>query len=225
MRKDFLDPLLYTECFPSLMSASGRVDAHSVVAHYLMDNKMIGDYLEFGVGMGRSAVAAIRAYSRTNVIVNFHLFDSFCGLPKFAGPDMSSNQFQEGDYSYNEESVKEFLVKHSVWDKGRVLFHRGWFNETVDKWCIAASKDKREISVIHLDMDLYESCATVLKSIRPLLKTGIVFMFDDWNCFKASNAAGERKATLDWLRVNRDVQLDPWFTYGWHGQSFFCQVE
>lgn len=225
MRKDHLDPLPYTEHFPSLMSASGRVDAHSVVAHYLMDNKMTGAYLEFGVGMGRSAVAAIRAYSRVNVVNQFHLFDSFSGLPGLSGLDFSSDQFREGDYAYSEESVREFLEKHSAWDDCRVFFHRGWFHETVDKWCSSATENIKDISVIHLDMDLYESCITVLNSVRPLLKTGIVFMFDDWNCFRASNSAGERKATSDWLIANEDVQLDPWFPYGWHGQSFFCQIK
>lgn len=224
MRQDPLDPLPYTADIPSLMSGNGRVDAHSIVAHYLMDNKMKGAYLEFGVGMGRSAVAALRAYSRVNVVDQFHLFDSFCGLPKLAGVDSSSAQFKEGDYSYGAGDVRKFLEDHRVWDPTRVNFHRGWFQDTVELFAVTAQSDDLAISVIHLDMDLYESCLTVLSAIRRLLKTGVVLMFDDWNCFSASNEAGERKATKEWLRSNPDIRLDPWFSYGWHGQSFFCQV-
>lgn len=224
MRQDSLDPLPYAEQIPSLMSASGRVDAHSVVAHYLLDNKMNGAYLEFGVGMGRSAVAAIRAYSRVNVVDRFHLFDSFCGLPKLTGLDSLSEQFREGDYFYSEMDVIRFLDDHRVLDEKRVFLHRGLFEETVEKWCAVAQKNNTTVSVIHLDMDLYESCFTVLTAVKKLLRTGVVLLFDDWNCFRASNTAGERKATADWLNSNKDVRLDPWFPYGWHGQAFFCQV-
>lgn len=221
MRKDALDPLCYTDQIPSLMSASGRVDAHSIVAHYLMDNRITGAYLEFGVGQGRSAVAAVRAHSRANTITQFHLFDSFCGLPKLIGVDSLSKQFNEGDYSFNDVDVKKFLVDHSVWDQERIFLHPGWFQNTVEKW---VATNNVAISVIHLDMDLYESCLTVLSAVKRLLRTGVVLMFDDWNCFNASNLAGERKATMEWLQCNPDVRLEPWFPYGWHGQSFFCQV-
>jgi O-methyltransferase len=205
MRQDPLDPLPYTADIPTLMSGIGRVDAHSIVAHYLMDNKMKGVYLDFGVGMVCSAVAAVRAYLRVNVVDQFHLFDSFCGLPKLAGVDSSSAQFKEGDYAYSAGDVRKF-------------------QGTVEQFAVTAQSDDLAISVIHLDMDLYESCLTVLNSVRRLLKTGVVFMFDDWNCFRASNEAGERKATMKWLRSNYDMRLDHWFSYGWHGRSFFCQV-
>jgi hypothetical protein len=224
MRQDVLDPLLYTDQIPSLMSASGRVDAHSIVAHYLMDNRMTGVYLEFGVGQGRSAVAAVRAYSRANVVDQFHLFDSFCGLPRLGGVDSSSVQFKEGDYSYSDVDVKKFLEDHGVWNEKKVFFHPGWFEDTVEQWVAAAYYNNTAVAVIHLDMDLYESCFSVLNAVKRVLRTGVILMFDDWNCFRASNNAGERKATIDWLQSNTDVRLDPWFPYGWHGQSFFCQV-
>lgn len=225
MRQDLLDPLPYTAQIPSLMSATGRVDAHTIVAHYLMDNKLNGAYLEFGVGQGRSAVAAIRAYSRANVVNQFYLFDSFCGLPKLTGIDCSSAQFKEGDYSYSYADVKNFLIHHDVWNKDQISMHAGWFENSLPEWLHQTCNQNILISVLHLDMDLYESCITVLNAVKQLLQTGTILMFDDWNCFNASNNAGERRATLEWLENNPDIKLDPWFPYGWHGQTFFCQLQ
>lgn len=224
MRKDSLDPLPYTEEMPSLMSATGRVDLHSVVAHYLMDNKLFGSYLEFGVGSGRSAVSALRAYGRAGVCDRFHLFDSFVGLPKLTGVDAAGLQFKESDFAHSETQVKNFLTKHHVWDEERVQLHPGWFENTLPRWVEDAPVSELKVAVVHLDMDLYSSCLTVLEAITPLLKTGVVMIFDDWNCFRASNQAGERAAVKKWLLQNQNISLNPWFSYGWHGHVFFCDV-
>lgn len=224
MRRDDLDPLPYTSEMPSLMSATGRIDAHSVIAHFLTDNKIMGAYLEFGVGHGRSAVAALRAYQRTRVCNIFHLFDSFEGLPQPEGVDSSSRQFHARDYAFSKEQVRDFLLQHDVWNESNIVLHKGWFETTVPAWTEQAIASGLNVAVVHMDMDYYSSCLTVLKSIGPLLHTGTVILFDDWNCFSASNNAGERRAVRDWLAMNPGIHLNPWFAYGWHGQVFFCDV-
>lgn len=224
MRHDNLDPLPYTAEMPSLMSATGRVDAHSVIAHFLADNKIKGAYLEFGVGQGRSAVAALRAYQRAQVCDFFHFFDSFEGLPSPEGLDAGSKQFHSGAYAFNEEQVRNFLEEHEVLDDSKITLHKGWFDETVFPWVKEALESDLHVAVVHMDMDYYNSCLTVLKSISQLLRTGTVMLFDDWNCFAASNRAGERRAVRDWLATNPSIDLNPWFSYGWHGQVFFCDV-
>jgi O-methyltransferase len=224
MRKDSLDPLPYTAEMPSLMSAAGRVDVHSVVAHYLMDNRLHGAYLEFGVGRGRSAVSALRAYSRSDVCQEFHLFDSFAGLPALKGADVVSRQFQEGSFAFTEQQVRDFLVEHGVWDQDRISLHSGWFENTVASWVARVAPEGLQPAVVHMDMDLRDSCATVLDAITPLLRTGVVMLFDDWNCFSASNQLGERRAVREWLARTPEIALNAWFPYGWHGQVFFCDV-
>jgi len=51
-RIDDLDPLHYTDEMPSLMSAWGRVDVHTVVAKFLADNKVTGHILSLALGKG-----------------------------------------------------------------------------------------------------------------------------------------------------------------------------
>lgn len=216
MRRDDLDPLPYTAELPSLLGASGRVDAHAVVAHYLKDNHLAGAYLEFGVGRGRSAVAAIRAHRRAGTCGKWVLFDSFAGLPGQSGRD-EGPQFAPGDYAFSQEQVVQFLQAHDAWDPA-IEVVPGWFKDSLPAW------SGRPAAVVHVDVDYAESAQLVLQAVTPVLQVGAVVMFDDWNCYGASRFRGERWAVDQWLRSNGRWTLHPWFPYGWHGQTFFVDT-
>lgn len=218
MRLDALDPLPYTTELPSLLGATGRVDAHAVIAHYLMDNRLAGAYLEFGTGQGRSAVAAVRAHRRVGTCSRWVLFDSFAGLPP-PSPRDQGPQFSAGDYAYNKEQVVEFMTSHDAWDAGAIEMVQGWFEDTLPAW-VGRAKGTTA-AVVHVDVDYAESALAVLTAVSPLLQVGTVMMFDDWNCYGASRHRGERWAVERWLQSNGQWTLHPWFPYGWHGQTFF----
>ncbi len=222
-RLDELDPLRYSEEMPSLMSAWGRVDIHTLVAKFLADNKVNGAYLEFGVGKGRSAVSAIRAYSRENICHKFYLFDSFRGLPPLEGPDQNSEQFKEGDYAFSKPNVALFLESHDISIADRVEFIEGWIEDSLEKWVNKSSEVSA--AIVHIDVDLYSSCTTILRQLKPFLKNGTVILFDDWNCFKANSKQGERRSVKEWLKSNPDLQLHAYCSYGWHGQSFIVEID
>jgi hypothetical protein len=216
-----LDPLPYTAEMPSLLGASGRVDAHAVVAHYLGDNRLSGAYLEFGVGQGRSAVAAVRAHRRAGTCSRWVLFDSFAGLPPPSRRDQGS-QFAAGDYAFSRDQVVQFLQSHDAWDDGAIEIVHGLFEDTLAAWTRRATGIAA--AVVHVDVDYAESARVVLEAVTPLLQVGTVVMFDDWNCYGASRHRGERWAADQWLRWNGRWTLHPWFPYGWHGQTFFVDT-
>lgn len=219
MRNDELDPLPYTEGYPSLLSVSGRVDVHSLAAKFLADSKLSGVYLEFGVGKGRSAVSALRAYTREQVCDRYILCDSFEGLPELSGVDSDSRQFQKGDYAFSQESVEAFFQAYRVSALAPVEFLKGWFGaDTRDRIHKVLGGD--QLAVVHVDVDLYESCRWVLEAISDHLRPGVVMLFDDWNCFNASNRFGERRATHEWLVANPGFELNELTSYGWHGRAF-----
>lgn len=220
-RKDDLDPLPYSDEIPSLMSSWGRVDIHSIAAKFLSNNKITGDYFEFGVGKGRSAVSAIRAYKRDNICSSFFLFDSFCGLPLLQGIDEDSIQFRAGDYAFTQESVLEFIKSYSITLDSSIQLIPGWFEKSLSDWL--SHHCGVEAAVVHVDVDLFSSCTIVLNNIMPLLQMGTVILFDDWNCFKSSSKHGERGAVSAWLERNPGIQLTPFCAYGWHGQSFIFE--
>jgi hypothetical protein len=220
-RIDELDPLPYNEEWPSLRSAWGRVDIHSLAAFWVQESTLEGHYLEFGVGAGRSAVAAIRANRRVNGgrVHRFFLFDSFSGLPPLVGPDAESNQFAPGDYAFSVEDVSKKLERHGVIDGADVVLVPGYFEHSLPSF------DPGELrgagaAIVHIDVDLHASCAAALSFLTPHLQAGTMMLFDDWNCFAARNDRGERRATREWLANQPGFRLESYAKYGWHGEAF-----
>jgi hypothetical protein len=60
----------------------------------------------------------------------------------------------------------------------------------------------------------------VLEFINPLLVIGSIILFDDYNRFDVDNAAGERRALIEFEQVNIGFQKEHLFNYGWHGAAF-----
>jgi hypothetical protein len=220
-RLDELDPLPYDAAWPSLRTAWGRVDIHTLAAFWVQESKLKGHYLEFGVGSGRSAVAAIRANTRHNPesVGRFFLFDSFAGLPALTGPDAGSTQFREGQYAFSEDQVREKLRQHGIHDQSRVSLVPGFFERSLPGF------DARELrgwraAIIHIDADLYGSAKLVLDFVTAHLQQGTVILFDDWNAFAASWSHGERAAAREWIEANPGLNLESYAKYGWHGEAF-----
>jgi len=220
-RIDELDPLPYETAWPDLRCVTGRIDVHSLVAFYVLAQRFRGMYLEFGVGEGRSAVAAIRANRRYNPegIDRFFLFDSFEGLPELAGRDKGSKVFEKGQYAFSMADVRSKLERHRVWDASRVTFVPGFFEQSLPAFDTALFGG-RFAPIVHVDVDLHESAKQVLEFVTPLLRQGSVILFDDWNTFDASWGKGERAAAREWLAANPGMNLESYARYGFHGEAF-----
>jgi O-methyltransferase len=224
VRTDALDPLPYDQAWPSLRSAWGRIDVHTLAAFWVCESKLSGHYLEFGVGAGRSAVAALRAHRRYNPerVPSFFLFDSFEGLPALSGRDAGSTQFHAGQFAFGLDEVRGTLTAHGVWDASRVHLVPGFFEHSL------ATFDRARLgglgaAVVHVDVDLHASARVVLDWVTPLLQQGTLLMFDDWNTFAASWDHGERAAAREWLEANPGFNLESYAKYGWHGEAFLVQ--
>ncbi len=224
-RLDELDPLPYFAEWPSLRSASGRVDVHALVAFFVRESRSRGHYLEFGVGAGRSAVAARRAHARENPdgIDHYFLFDSFQGLPPLTGTDAGSRQFEEGQFAHSEADVRARLQRHGVWDPERITLVSGFYADVLPAFD-PARFGGLGASVVHVDVDLYESARVVLEFITPHLRQGSIILFDDWNAFDASWRHGERAATREWLEANPGLNLESFVKYGFHGEGFLVHA-
>lgn len=220
-RVDPLDPLPMGSEWPSLRSSTGRVDIHTLDSFFVRESRIKGAYFEFGVGSGRSGISAIRANRRDNPesVGPFLLFDSFEGLPELQGPDVGSTQFNRGDFAYSVDEVLRQLQAHQVYDEHTVHLIPGWFEKTLPRFP-AVELGVTRAAIVHVDVDLYESCALVLAFITPFLQEGTIVLYDDWNAFCASDARGERAATADWLRRTPAWQLQEYASCGWHGRAF-----
>jgi len=148
--------------------------------------RMRGHVMEFGVFRGRSICALARVLPDRIV----HGFDSFRGLPSpwLRGPGSvyPTGYFESG-------APPDVPVNVQLWP--------GWFEESMAPWL---ERHAGPIALAHIDCDLYESAATVLKLLNRRIVRGSVLVFDelcDWNesGVYPNWRAGEWRALCEWL--------------------------
>jgi O-methyltransferase len=183
-----------------------------------------GDYYEFGMYRGYTFWTAQRAARRHRLRdARFFGFDSFRGLPKVDGRDAESTEFKEGDFSCGRDQVETYLDKYKVdWRKTRLV--EGFFNDSLRPE-LKSQLGMRKAAVALIDCDLYSSTVDVLQFLDDLLQPGSIILFDDWNCFEASDDMGERRAFREFLAKRPQWSAEPFVSFGWHGQSFVLRAQ
>lgn len=121
-----------------------------------------GDLAEVGVFRGGTA----RLLARTRPERELHLFDTFAGLPDRVS---EHDRLRAGEFAASLATVRGFLA-----DCPRVAFHQGQFPTT------AAAVADRRFSLVHVDVDLYESARACLEFFWPRLSPGGMLVLDDY---------------------------------------------
>lgn len=181
---------------------------------YCANNKIKGDYAEFGIFKGHTTIEAWKAAHRHGLSdMNFWLFDSFEGLPEVTGND-SGGPFETGEFSFGRKDFERNLRQNNV-DFRRVNIVPGFFDKTLSEL-----KTDRVFSVIWIDCDLYESTVPVLEWLTDKVVDGAVVCFDDWFTFSGKPDKGEQKAVAEWLAKNPHISLMPYRDFHWAGKAF-----
>jgi O-methyltransferase len=156
--------------------------------HYLDNLRLVAEtkiepsewVVECGTWKGGMAAGMV---SITKGIANYGFFDSFEGLPsvKEIDGDRAKNwqQNKESDYYYDNctaalEDFQRTLAKTGL-SNNQISFYKGWFESTVP------SMPQREIALLRLDGDWYESTLVCLESFFPMLKEGGLLIIDDYD--------------------------------------------
>jgi hypothetical protein len=147
-------------------------------------------------------------------------FDSFAGLPRPAGIDVSSQEpgFHEGAFTVSRATVEAHLTRQGT-DWSRTALVEGWYENTLVPQT-RAEYGLRRCSVCVVDCDLYESARLVLEFVEPLLADGSILLFDDWNVYQRDPNKGERRAFAELLERRPDIRAEPLMEFGGHGQGF-----
>lgn len=114
--------------------------------------------LQFGVYLARTMNFMAR---RTDERI--FGFDSFEGLPE--------------SWGFNRLSAGAFKIQELPKVRPNVTLIKGYFSETLRPFLEA---EKRPISFLHMDCDLYSSTVTVLEECRPYLAPGCIIVFDEY---------------------------------------------
>ena len=183
---------------------------------YIFNNKIKGDYVEFGVFQGRGIIDAsysARKFGLTDV--KFWAFDSFQGLPSIEGEDLGG-PFIKGEFSYSLDQFERNLRRYGV-DLGRVKIIPGFYDQSLKNY---QNLEPANVAIAWIDCDLYESTVPVLQFLTNRLVDGAVVIFDDWYCFNGGPDHGEQKACAEWLASNPQIRLVEYQNYHWAGKSF-----
>jgi O-methyltransferase len=122
-----------------------------------------GAVAEVGVYKGGTA----RLLATTLAHKSIHLFDTFDGMPEVTEWDWH----KKGDFADTSlASVKSYLQ-----ELDNVNLYPGLFPET------AKDMTEDEFCLVHVDVDIYESTKAVVEYFWPLLVSGGVMVFDDYN--------------------------------------------
>lgn len=156
------------------------------IRHILADH-IKGDFIETGVWRGGAALL-MRALLKEFVVTdrNIWLADSFEGLPK---PNSKLYPEDTGNILYAQkvlvaslEEVKKNFRAYDLLDD-QVIFLKGWFKDTLP------SISLKNISLLRLDGDLYESTHLALKYLYPKLSAGGFIIIDDYHAFPYCKSA------------------------------------
>ncbi len=211
-------------------------------ARFVVNDKIAGDYLEFGVFRGGAFAKAYQALRRTYEqriadthnaspadcrerqeiwnATRFFAFDSFQGLPELRGVDQQTRDFAQGQYEASQEDFLASIAQQKV-DLQRVTCVPGWFEATCRPETIATHQLKKA-SIIWIDCDLYHSAKTVLQFITPLLQDGAVIIFDDWYAYRGNPRLGEQRAFREWRETVQGFTFTEFHKEGAYRNSFIA---
>lgn len=139
-----------------------------------------GCICEFGVWSGYTLRLMADAAPGRHV----HGFDSFEGLPE---------NWRTG---YAKGAFKTTVPKFT---QPNIRLHKGWFDATLPSFL---KELEGQISLAHIDCDLYSSTHCVLDNIIPWLTPGAILVFDDYFNYPGWEEH-EHKALMEMIRAKR----------------------
>ncbi len=172
-----------------------------------------GSYYEFGVGWGGTLVAFLHALSdcrktlgRMGDLYRVVGFDSFEGLPKQSSPRDESAEWRPALFAHSLEEIRQTIASARLDLRAVDLrFVRGFFDTSLTD---GLRNELREFppSIVTVDVDYYSSTKVVLEWLRPVLRSGTLFYFDDIWSFHGNPQYGQLAAIREFNSLG-DGQL------------------
>jgi O-methyltransferase len=132
-----------------------------------------GAVVEFGCYIGTTSLCIRRLLDARQDNRQFHVYDSFEGLPPKTANDESraGDQFQAGELAV---SKKQFVAAFQKAGLRTPFVHKGWFG------ALTTSDVPEKIAFAFLDGDFYESIRDSLRLVLPRMEQGGVIIIDDY---------------------------------------------
>jgi O-methyltransferase len=168
-----------------------------------------GVIVECGVATGKS-LGILGLVSDKKI----YAFDSFEGFPK--GTDKDSNSFNS-DKKWLYKLMDVDVARNNIIRMGinpadihsRIFFVKGFFPESFSGF-------KQEVALLHLDVDLYQSYKDCLSHFFPLLRSGGVILFDEYDHAKDLQKWPGAKIAIDEFLSEYDLPI----RHHWSGFTY-----
>lgn len=188
---------------PYTMTTVQRIEAVISGTHHVVKNQIPGAFVESGVWMGGSIMAAARTLGELGDLErDLYLYDTFEGLPapgehdrivgstEHVGGLYAEMNSAAGDKPYLEAPID--LVRANVAKTGyppeRVHAIAGMVEDTIP------STAPDQVAFLRLDTDWYSSTKVEMETLFPRLEAGGILILDDYGYLE-----GARKAVDEYL--------------------------
>lgn len=146
-----------------------RINLYHFVSQVLF-YKVPGDLVELGCNSGESSAMIQKIIEHFDPARQFHVYDSFEGLPDLSEPDVVS-KLEKGLLKTSREILISNFQTHGL---RLPVIHQGWFEDTLPTGL------PDQISFAYLDGDLYKSILVSLQHVYPKLSPGAICVIDDY---------------------------------------------
>jgi hypothetical protein len=184
--------VLYRQIRSHTMCSNARLRALYRGVRQVVQNDVRGDLVECGCARGGSAALMALTLRRLGAQRALWLFDTFEGLPAPTAddPDHEIAGLFTGTCVGRVEEVQDLFDRLQVAEG--VQFIKGLFQDTLPRARV------RQIALLHIDGDWYESVKTCLENLYDKVTPGGTIQFDDYGYWK-----GARKAVDEFLEKRR----------------------
>jgi hypothetical protein len=171
--------------WPHTMVANTRLRSLMSHAEAVCAAEVPGAFVECGVALGGTALLLATMRSRLDPSRELWLFDSFEGLPPPSerDPDYDAALKWTGKCRGELHEIRALIARHGE----QAHYVKGWYDHT-----IPISHEPRQIALLHLDADWYDSTTTCLKYLWPRVSVGGRVQFDDYGTWQGcAKAVGD----------------------------------
>ncbi|SRR6266481_749023 len=195
---DFDEPTreLIKYVLPYTMTSKERLFALRRSVEYIVRNNIPGDIVECGVWKGGSMMAVARTLIELGAgDRNLYLFDTFDGM---SAPTPGDKQFsgeaavdllQKSDketstfWAYSPLDDVRRVMRDTGYRQDKVIFIKGKVEETLPSYA------PKQVAILRLDTDWYESTYHELIHLYPRLSGGGVLIIDDYGHWEGARRA------------------------------------
>ena len=190
--REFISEILFPiykkeNLLPLSMVSVERLWAAISATKYLVENDIDGDMVECGVWRGGCSIAIAKTLKKLGSSKKVYLYDTFAGMTSpttfdrnALTKDLAIKKFRKmQNENHNKwcyaslEDVKNSFMQYNLLDKA--VFVKGDVNNTLND----SNNLPKNISLLRLDTDWYESTKKELEILYPLLQYKGILMVDD----------------------------------------------